>query len=226
MANVIFYDRNTTLIKYYIENKFNLFAKFSLIPDFLFTLPYFYEKLHRMKRILLAVIVCTFAFISTNAQDKAGPKIEFKKEVHDYGTIENGADGTCEFKFKNTGNSDLKITNCRASCGCTVPSWPKEPIKPGKSASIKVKYDTKRTGGINKAITITSNAVNAPTKVVKIKGTIKPAATKAVGTTRPVSDVAPARVATPAKTAVKSAPVEKPVVAKRNKKWFQFWKKK
>lgn len=191
-----------------------------------------------MKKVLLSIVVCLFAFIGANAQDKGGPIIEMKKEVHDYGTIENGADGTCEFKFKNTGQSDLVISNCRASCGCTVPTWSKDPIAPGKSGSITVKYDTKRTGSINKAITITSNAVNEPSKVVKITGTIKPAATEAVGSLNPVRDIAPS--AAPPKPAVK--PVVKATKAvdaagdaveagaaakaKKAKRWYQFWKKK
>lgn len=106
-----------------------------------------------------------------------GPKVEFEKEVHDYGTIENGANGECSFVFKNTGNAPLIISEAKGSCGCTVPSWPKEPIAPGASATIKVKYDTKRAGAINKSVTITSNAVNEPTKVIRIKGNVKAAPT-------------------------------------------------
>lgn len=109
------------------------------------------------------------------AQPTSGAQIEFAKEVHDYGTIENGADGSCEFKFKNTGTAPLIIQDAKGSCGCTVPSWPREPIAPGASGSIKVKYDTKRTGPINKSVTITSNASNTPVKVVRIKGTVNPA---------------------------------------------------
>lgn len=103
-----------------------------------------------------------------------GAKIKFDKEVHDYGTIKNGADGTCTFDFTNTGNQPLIISNAKGSCGCTVPSWPKEPVNPGQTATITVKYDTKRTGAINKSVTITSNAVNEPTKVIRIKGNVLP----------------------------------------------------
>lgn len=103
-----------------------------------------------------------------------GAKIKFDKEVHDYGTIKNGADGTCTFDFTNTGNQPLIISNAKGSCGCTVPSWPKEPVTPGQTATITVKYDTKRTGAINKSVTITSNAVNEPTKVIRIKGNVLP----------------------------------------------------
>lgn len=141
-----------------------------------------------MKKIVLSVLIACFAFLNTNAQEnKNGPKIEFTKDVHDYGTIENGADGTCEFKFKNTGKEDLLITNCRASCGCTIPAWPREAIKKGKTGVIKVKYDTKRTGAINKTITITSNAVNTPSKVVRIAGKINPPKAKAPIAKAPVN---------------------------------------
>lgn len=99
-------------------------------------------------------------------------QIKFNKETHDYGTIKNGADGSCVFEFTNTGTEPLMITNAKGSCGCTVPEWPKEPIAPGAKASIKVNYDTKRTGAINKSVTITSNASNEPTKIVYIKGEV------------------------------------------------------
>lgn len=132
-----------------------------------------------MKKVLFSLLMVFVATVATNsvvAQEvtKDGAKIEFEKEVHDYGTIKNGADGTCSFDFKNTGNQPLIISNAKGSCGCTVPSWPKEPINPGQTATITVKYDTKRTGAINKSVTITSNAVNEPTKVLRIKGNVLP----------------------------------------------------
>lgn len=105
------------------------------------------------------------------AQNPNAPTMTFESEVVDYGTIEQGADGVREFKFTNNGKEPLIISNARGSCGCTVPTWPKEPIKPGESSVIKVKYDTKRLGAINKTVTVTSNAVET-TKVVRIKGSI------------------------------------------------------
>ncbi len=101
-----------------------------------------------------------------------GAKMEFDKEVHDYGTIKKGDDGHCVFKIKNTGNQPLLIRNAKGSCQCTVPEWPKEPILPGKTAEIKVKYNTSRVGVINKSVTISSNAMNGTTKVLRIKGTV------------------------------------------------------
>ena len=104
--------------------------------------------------------------------ETGGAEITFEKSTHSYGTIENGANGVYAFKFTNNGNEPLIISRAKGSCGCTVPSWPKEPILPGETGEISVKYDTKRTGPINKSVTITSNA-KTPTTVLRIKGTVK-----------------------------------------------------
>ncbi|MES2589664.1 MAG: DUF1573 domain-containing protein [Bacteroidota bacterium] len=131
-----------------------------------------------MKTVFLSLVMLVgSAFISNkvNAQVESGAKVEFEKEVHDYGNIKYGANGTCTFEFKNTGNAPLIISKATGSCGCTVPSWPKEPIAPGAKGEITVKYDTKRPGPITKSVTITSNAVNEPSKVIRIKGTVGPA---------------------------------------------------
>ena len=99
------------------------------------------------------------------------PEITFEDKVHDYGTLFVGGDGNCEFEFTNTGKEPLILSSVRSSCGCTVPSWPREPILPGKKEVIKVKYDTKRLGPINKSVTVMSNAKN-PTEVLRISGNI------------------------------------------------------
>ncbi|MBB78017.1 MAG: hypothetical protein CL844_03325 [Crocinitomicaceae bacterium] len=124
--------------------------------------------------LLLVVVVTSNANKLFSQEVSNGAKIEFEKEIHDYGTVEYAGNGQCTFKFTNTGNAPLIISNAKGSCGCTVPSWPKEPVAPGASSSLSVKYDTKRPGAINKSVTITSNAVNSPTKVIRIKGTVKP----------------------------------------------------
>jgi hypothetical protein len=119
------------------------------------------------------IFVATAGTTAIAQEVKNGAKLDFEKDVHDYGTVENGGDGSCTFEFTNTGNAPLIISNAKGSCGCTVPSWPKEPIAPGATSKITVKYDTKRPGAINKSVTITSNAVNEPTKVIRIKGNVK-----------------------------------------------------
>lgn len=99
------------------------------------------------------------------------PVVEFEKLVHDYGEMEQHGNGKCEFKFTNTGKEPLILSNVRSSCGCTVPEWPRQPILPGQSDVIKVKYDTKRIGTINKSVHVYSNAKKSPISL-KIKGKI------------------------------------------------------
>jgi hypothetical protein len=98
--------------------------------------------------------------------------IKMDKTTHDYGTIKQGDNGECTFKFTNNGKEPLVITNCVGSCGCTVPQCPKEPILPGKSGEIKVKYDTQRVGGIYKTVTVNSNAKSGNVTLT-IKGTVE-----------------------------------------------------
>lgn len=136
-----------------------------------------------MKKIFLALSIILANNIVASAQEKTGTEaakpvenpnaaeINFEKETHDYGTIEQGANGVYEFKFTNTGKEPLVISNCKGSCGCTVPNWPKEPIKPGATSAIKVSYDTKRVGKFNKTVTISSNAKTS-TKTISIMGIV------------------------------------------------------
>lgn len=123
-----------------------------------------------MKKIVLVLFVCLLGFNLT-AQDKVA-KIEFKSETVDYGEIEKGSDGVRVFTFTNTGEAPLIISSVSSSCGCTIPKKPEDPILPGKTGEIQVKYDTNRVGPIRKAVTVISNA-DTPTKVLKIKGEVK-----------------------------------------------------
>ena len=118
----------------------------------------------------MAMVVGSFAYVSAQV---AGPQIEFERTEHDYGEIEQGGNGKTEFTFTNTGTEPLIISKAKGSCGCTVPTWPKEPIAPGAKATIEVKYDTKRIGPISKSVTITSNSVDNSTALLKIKGSVK-----------------------------------------------------
>ena len=128
-----------------------------------------------MKKVIyLLGIMLLFAGVA-NAQDtkvKNGPEIEFEKIVHDYGDVPYNGNGECEFRFTNTGNEPLLVQKPKSSCGCTIPSWPKEPILPGESEVIKVTYRTNRVGNINKTVTVTSNAISNPTVVLRIKGRV------------------------------------------------------
>lgn len=108
--------------------------------------------------------------LALNSSAKLGV-FEFKSEIVDYGTIKQNSDGKRVFVFKNTGDSPIIISKVKGSCGCTVPTKPDQPILPGETAEIGVKYATNRIGKFNKSITITSNASEA-TKVIRIKGEV------------------------------------------------------
>ena len=136
-----------------------------------------------MKKVVFSFVFLIFAALTIQAQDNAqtaatpanpnAPEISFEKVVHDYGTIIQGADGTSEFKFTNTGKEPLILSKPQSSCGCTVPTWPQEPILPGKSDVIKVTYNTNNVGPINKTVTVSSNAKTSRV-VLSIKGTVTP----------------------------------------------------
>lgn len=105
------------------------------------------------------------------------PEIYFENTTHNFGKIEYNGDGTCEFIFKNTGKEPLLLTNVKASCGCTTPTWPKQPVETGKTGTIVVKYNTKITGAFTKSIRVYSNAkTNLVT--LKISGTVAKAVVK------------------------------------------------
>jgi hypothetical protein len=104
-------------------------------------------------------------------KDFTGPVLEFENEVIDYGEIAVNSDGNRVFKFKNIGKAPLIISNVKGSCGCTVPTKPEEPIMPGETGEIKVKYATNRIGPFSKTVTLTSNAYE-PTVVLRIKGRV------------------------------------------------------
>jgi Protein of unknown function (DUF1573) len=105
--------------------------------------------------------------------------LAFTDMIHDFGTVQEGPDATCKFTFVNKGNEDMIIQKAQASCGCTVPTYSKEPIKPGQEGSIDVAFHTmgKPAGSFQKTITITANA---GTKVLTIKGSVEKAPTTSV----------------------------------------------
>lgn len=147
-----------------------------------------------MKKVLLTLsaVVISTVFIQAQTIGKIGEKptsavipvattlaeMTFENDVHDFGTIEYAGNGTYEFKFKNTGTEPLIISDAKGSCGCTVPTYPKNvPIKPGETQAIKVTYDTKRAGSFTKTVSINSNA-KTPQKVITIKGIVQAAPTE------------------------------------------------
>ena len=121
---------------------------------------------------------------ATTAQDAtpavpSGPitKIEFEEEVFDFGEVMDGDKVKHEYKFKNTGTEPLIISNAKGSCGCTVPSWPREPIPAGEEGVIMVQFDSKNKGKVggspqSKRVTLTANTDPVNTYLT-IKGTVK-----------------------------------------------------
>jgi len=96
----------------------------------------------------------------------------FERDLHDFGEITQGDKAETEFRFTNTGSSELIISDASGSCGCTVPEWPKEPIPPGGSGVIKVVFDSgKKSGQVSKTVTVVANTNPARTTLT-IKGNI------------------------------------------------------
>jgi hypothetical protein len=138
-----------------------------------------------MKKLMTLIAVFTLTLTVAIAQKK-GAVAQFKQTEVDYGKIDKGGDPLRKFTFTNVGDEPLIISNAQGSCGCTVPTYPKEPIMPGQSASIDVRYDTQRVGPFTKSVTLTTNEANQ-TRVLTIKGEVKtpPAETPGAPTAAP-----------------------------------------
>jgi hypothetical protein len=143
---------------------------------------------NKTNAIALLVIICLFISSAMYAQDaKTTEKainyaktdipnpnagvLSFETEEIDYGTIPQDADGMKTFKFTNTGTNPIVITQVKTSCGCTVPTYSKEPVLAGATGEIQIKYATNKIGKFTKTITVISNASEA-NKVIKIKGEV------------------------------------------------------
>jgi hypothetical protein len=125
-----------------------------------------------MKQVLSILAFVVFGVFCATAQNATGPVMTFEVTSVDYGTIEKGGDPIRRFKFTNTGNEPLIIKSAKGSCGCTVPTYPQEPIMPGESNNIEVRYDTQRVGMFTKTVTLTTNETN-DTHTLTIKGEVK-----------------------------------------------------
>ncbi|MGL5913677.1 MAG: DUF1573 domain-containing protein [Bacteroidales bacterium] len=133
-----------------------------------------------MKIFLLALALAGFNLVvlaqnteTATEQTAHFSEIYFEKSVHDYGTIAHNSNGLYEFEFENKGTAPLLITHATSSCGCTVPDYPKTPFAPGEKGKIAVRYDTKRIGAFHKSVTLRTNAKNAPSVMLYIKGEVK-----------------------------------------------------
>lgn len=122
--------------------------------------------------VLFTVFALVFAF-NANAQEQSGAAITFKEKSIDFGDITQGDKVEHTFELTNSGSAPLIISNVAATCGCTVPSWPKEPIAPGKSAVIKVSFNSAgKMGKQNSVVRIYSNASEPIEKVSLISNVL------------------------------------------------------
>ncbi len=132
-----------------------------------------------MKKLALSLLMMLFVVAAYAQQQKAaavnGPQITFEETEFNFGDIKQGEKVEHIFAFKNTGTAPLVLSNVLTTCGCTASEWPKEPVAPGKTAQIKVTFNSAGKMGVqNKVVTIVSNAVNAQEQV-KMVGNIVPA---------------------------------------------------
>lgn len=134
-------------------------------------------------KFIVTFLIVSGSFGITTAQNFFEPEFKPLTDVVDFGEADSKTDpGFRILKFKNDGGSPLTITNVVGSCSCTVGDWPKEPIKPGETAQIKVNYKMSNIGLINKTVTITTNEPNGKDAngtilykqhVIKVQGNVK-----------------------------------------------------
>ena len=138
-----------------------------------------------MKKISTLVLFAFFAFANSYGQDAtvkstktekvSGPVLTLDEIIHDFGPITEGTQATYIFKFKNTGNQPLIISDISTPCGCTTPVYTHDPIMPGKKGEITVNFNsTGKSGEFNKVLVITTNIPNATPSTITIKGTVNP----------------------------------------------------
>ncbi len=126
-----------------------------------------------MKKLSLVFLLSLFVTSAALAQQK--PELDFERTEHNFGTIKEELGAvTTQFEFTNTGKSPLIIQRVSASCGCTTPSYTREPVLPGKKGTISAKYSTvRRPGTFNKTITEYTNVPDT-VYVLTIKGNVVP----------------------------------------------------
>ena len=127
--------------------------------------------------VMLSVIFITAmgAIAQPSAiNNENGPQFKWEKTVYEFGEIAQAIPATAEYKFTNSGNEPIIITQVKKTCGCTVPTWPSSPIMPGEEATIKATYNGKSPGSFTKTITVVSN-VSENSTYLQLKGTVIPA---------------------------------------------------
>lgn len=170
-----------------------------------------------MKKFALICMFAALVFgvsaqeVETKEVPANGAKIRFEKMEHQYGTIQKGGNGDCQFTFWNDGNEPLILQTVKASCGCTTPKYTQKPVMPGESGVIDVHYNTNNVGGFSKTVTVTSNAVDNPRVVLRIKGNVKQDAEQTAPAAQPAAKPAakPNMKAAKEEKRVEPAPVKK-----------------
>ncbi|WP_162128504.1 DUF1573 domain-containing protein [Flavobacterium phycosphaerae] len=132
------------------------------------------------KRISLLSIVVLFVMTTSCKKENVTSETEmtFETQKHDFGTITQGDKVVFDFKFKNTGKSDLVITDAKGSCGCTIPEYPKEPVAPGAAGIVKVSFNSAGKIGENSKSVVLSANVPEGKKILYIQSNIVPKGTK------------------------------------------------
>jgi hypothetical protein len=129
-----------------------------------------------MKKYLFLVLALAIAaplWAQTASTKANGPVMTFEKSSHDFGDIKAGAKVQEIFRFTNTGNEPLIITNVEVSCGCTAPKWPRDPIAPGGKGEIVVAFNSEgKSGAQNKVVKVISNANNSEDALIKFKANV------------------------------------------------------
>ena len=121
---------------------------------------------------LLLLMGVTFCMAQDNTKQTAVKEAKFNELKHHFGDIEQGKPATTKFNFKNTGNKPLIIETAVASCGCTTPTYPKQPVLPGKSADITVTFNAEANGAFSKMVTVKFAGYDRPV-LLTIDGTVK-----------------------------------------------------
>ena len=130
---------------------------------------------------LFTILSVLFLATQVYAQQELnlGSKINFTKSEHNFGQLPVGKPVTYEFEFVNAGSKPLVLTDVKASCGCTTPSWTKEPVMPGQKGTVKAQYNMAREGSFRKSITVTT--ADSETITLYISGEATPPKTGVEG---------------------------------------------
>ena len=123
--------------------------------------------------IIIFILTGIVGVFGQNYGSNNGAVITWENDIHNFGEIKKDKPVTCSFQFKNDGLKPLIITHVESSCGCTVPVYPKKPIKPMSSGEIKATFDAKEVGVFSKSVSVTTNASVKP-KVLILKGKVTP----------------------------------------------------